>query len=68
MNQIGDCCLESLLFYLIANHNCQITHLNIEYNAFSNFAKRTIAQACLLCPNQALKVHFGPMSLTQQNL
>ena len=68
-NNIGDVCLEPMIFYLLANHNnAQMTSLNIEYNSFSNFAKRTFAQACLYCPNPDLKVKFGPMSLTQGNL
>ena len=67
-NQIGDPCNETLIYYLIANHNCLITSLNLEYNSFSNYAKRTFAQACLLCPNSALKVRHGPISLTETNL
>ena len=31
-NEIGDVCLEPLIFYLLANHNCNITFLNVEYN------------------------------------
>lgn len=42
-NQIGDVCLEPFVFYILANHNCTITNLNIEYNMFSNYAKRTFA-------------------------
>lgn len=67
-NQIGDVCLEPIVYYLLANHNCHITNLNIEYNSFSNYSKRTLAQACLLCPNRSLKVKHGPMALTQSNL
>ena len=63
-NQFTDICLEPFIFYLLANYNCQITSLNLEYNAFTNYAKRTLAQASLLCPNSELKVKYGPMSLT----
>ena len=51
-NQIGDDCLYPIVKYLFANWDCHIHNLNLEFNSFSNRAKRTIAQAHIRCPNQ----------------
>ena len=42
-NMIGDTWLEPIARFCLANHECKIHSLNIEYNCFSNFAKRTFA-------------------------
>lgn len=67
-NQISDDCLRPIVKYLFANWDCHIHELNLEFNRLSNYAKRTIAQAHIRCPNQALKVQYGPLPLTQANL
>ena len=67
-NQLNDDCLYPIVKYLFANWDCHIHNLNVEFNNFTNRAKRTIAQAHIRCPNQQLKVKYGPMPLTQNNL
>ena len=67
-NQISDECLYPIVKYLFANWDCHIHDLNLEFNQLSNYAKRTLAQAHIRCPNQGLKVKYGPLPLTQTNL
>jgi hypothetical protein len=42
-NRINDDCLLPIVKYLFANTECKIHMLNIEHNALTNYAKRTIA-------------------------
>ena len=67
-NQISDDCLYPIVKYLFANWDCHLHNLNLEFNQLTNYAKRTIAQAHIRCPNQELKVKYGPLPLTQTNL
>lgn len=50
-NRLNDDCLLPIIKYLFANTECRIHTLNIEHNAFTNYAIRTIAQAQILCSN-----------------
>jgi hypothetical protein len=44
-NRLNDESLYPVVKYLFANTECKIHKLNIEHNQFSNYAKRTMAQA-----------------------
>ena len=67
-NKLDDESLYPIIKYLFANTECRLQLLNLEHNLFSNYAKRTIAQAQCLCTNPNLVAKFGPLPLTSQNL
>ena len=63
-NIITDEALYPIVKYLFANRACMIESLNLDNNSFTNYARRTIAQAYLRCSNSKLKLKLGPMPLT----
>ena len=65
VNEIDDECLYPIVKYMFANHeNSSLISLNLEWNNFSNYAKRTLAVAYSKCPNRNLKCKIGPLPLT----
>ncbi len=69
VNEIDDECLYPIVKYMFANHeNSTLISLNLEWNNFSNYSKRTLAVAYSKCPNKNLKCKIGPLPLTQASL
>lgn len=69
MNMIDDECLYPIVKYLFANHeSTSLSNLNLEWNNFSNYSKRTLAVAYSKCKNKILKCKIGPLPLTQASL
>jgi len=65
VNEIDDECLYPIVKYMFANHgNTTLQSLNLEWNQFSNYCKRTLAVAYSKCPNKNLKCKIGPLPLT----
>jgi hypothetical protein len=66
---IDDESLYPIVKYLFANvHSTTLAMVNLEWNNFSNKAKRTLVVAYSKCYNKKLQCKFGPLPLTQATL